>query len=605
MRNARGESTYEGAQANAAASAQQPALQAPNTTPPTFQTRDDADRDYGALRNMVTNAPVSAPVANESFVRMANNPNASDDYRAQMATNLATKPSPLLNMGTVASLPPEKRAGVEDAFGLAAGKGMLDDSKVYGQPRDQAGPPERIQPLWDAAKQSPAVEQGRNPPKVDDDPNTAADEDTGTTRLADQKSQRYTDHPELRAQDLTAMSQNHPDWMDSAYHKLGPEQGAATLGQAVANLDATQMSDAERTAKLQALSKGFGQADVADQAAIAQAAGKAGPAWANRMGLVLKQEGPSDAARTAFVDATWDKATAKNGDAATPIYARAAMDALSGSQDLVNSKLAGDRAGVFQAIDNGLQTLPTTYSHSEAFKADGPERVIAMAGKYQGPDARDLHNSMFTTFAAKLGSTPDPHQKDLAKGLGLLYAANAGQMSKDLYGGQSPYRDLGNEAVPHVLRDALFVNKDQDVAAALGAQVPTLQRDDPRGLGMMMELIQDGYSEASTQITKDKQSRDQLLGVVKAFGTAAVGLAVPEMSPWTKIGMDQAVSWATSKLGDMGTVDAQKDIAQINQKMQEAARPAEAEAESPWAKSYRAGQQDVDTALKETSGMRR
>src|SRR6185295_5721331 len=208
VRNARGESTYEGAQANAAASAQQPALQAPNTTPPTFQTRDDADRDYGALRNMVTNAPVSAPVANESFVRMANNPNASDDYRAQMATNLATKPSPLLNMGTVASLPPEKRAGVEDAFGLAAGKGMLDDSKVYGQPRDQAGPPERIQPLWDAAKQSPAVEQGRNPPKVDDDPNTAADEDTGTTRLADQKSQRYTDHPELRAQDLTAMSQN-------------------------------------------------------------------------------------------------------------------------------------------------------------------------------------------------------------------------------------------------------------------------------------------------------------------------------------------------------------------------------------------------------------
>src|SRR6185295_5121864 len=47
VRNARGESTYEGAQANAAASAQQPALQAPNPAPPTFQTRDDADRDYG------------------------------------------------------------------------------------------------------------------------------------------------------------------------------------------------------------------------------------------------------------------------------------------------------------------------------------------------------------------------------------------------------------------------------------------------------------------------------------------------------------------------------------------------------------------------------
>src|SRR5207244_1639525 len=123
------------------------------------------------------------------------------------------------------------------------------------------------------------------------------------------------------------------------------------------------------------------------------------------------------------------------GDYQTPLYARASLDALSGSQDLVNARLASDRAGLVQAMTNGEKVVPGAYANqSPALNSDGLEKVVGMTAGYQGPDAAATKAEVFKTAGQVLDKESSDATQPMVEQMSKLFLSDPQGITKALYG---------------------------------------------------------------------------------------------------------------------------------------------------------------------------
>jgi hypothetical protein len=433
---------------------------------------------------------------------------------------------------------------------------------------------------------TPAVpESAQAQPNPDDhDPAKAENQDQAAYRIADEKNPRYANDPNKRADDLVALSQQRPDWMPRTYQELGPERSAALMGNAVTGIRASNGSDEEKAAQLQALGAGLGQASPGQQAAIAQAAASDRTS-AYGMGQVLKQQGPSDDARRAFVDAAWEKASAKEGDFETPVYARATLDALSGSQDLVNERMAKDGPGLGQAIANGVQFQPDYASTSPALRNDGLERVVGMAANYQGENAATAKADVFRNAANGLDKGSDPRTQQLVQEMSKLYLSDPQGITSAMYNEQKggPGWDTKGDSLPRFMRDALFNGQaGQDFAEQLGPHLEAMKTSDPRTLGIAVATVQDGYYQAMKESKTNGTAVEKAVNTLGSIATAMLPTAANKvLSEAQKAIQKEFTTLASKAVGAATQKEREEYLQQAMDKLsQQAHPPANTEAET-------------------------
>jgi len=144
VRNARGESTVDNGKKNQPVNINP----APNQIR-TYGTVADAKRDYEEQKGLSEKWPEPA---NTTFANLLKNDQATEEYKAEMARQVALTPAPKLNLTTLSQLQdPTQKDAVVGALRSAKDAGVLDTRSVFAANAPPKGDPTAVGGLWNAA----------------------------------------------------------------------------------------------------------------------------------------------------------------------------------------------------------------------------------------------------------------------------------------------------------------------------------------------------------------------------------------------------------------------------------------------------------------------
>lgn len=153
-------------------------VSSPDTQTRTYATKDDANRDYKELQEKI--APKWPQAANSTFANLVKNPEATDEYKAEMARQVATAPRQNLSLTTLSQLPAEERQGVVGALKAAHQSGVLDRNMIAAaNPPGPGNSPTHVSGLWDEATR-PAPRAAAAQPEL---PGNGIDEADSVTKI--------------------------------------------------------------------------------------------------------------------------------------------------------------------------------------------------------------------------------------------------------------------------------------------------------------------------------------------------------------------------------------------------------------------------------------
>lgn len=144
VRNARGESTVDGGKKNDPVN-----INPAQNQVRTYSTPEDAQRDYKELRGLSDKYPEAA---SSTFANLAKNEQATEEYKAELARQVALNPADKLNLTTLSQLQdPAQKEAVVGALRSASKAKVLDSRAVFAANAPPKGDPTAVGGLWNAA----------------------------------------------------------------------------------------------------------------------------------------------------------------------------------------------------------------------------------------------------------------------------------------------------------------------------------------------------------------------------------------------------------------------------------------------------------------------
>ena len=252
--NAHGQSNVETDQKNKPVNINPPANE-----PRTYSTKADAERDYKELKSLSEKENGKyADAANRTFATLVKYDGGTDEYKAEMARQVATAPGQNLNLTRLSQLPAEERAGVVDALRTAHQSSPLDRNAIMQANHGPGHSPTHAAGLLDEATRTTVQPEGRYKPELTFDPVEAPAKAASTITKAAEVAAEWFDK---LGKDV-GLSSEQLKAVKGFAENLGPVLAGA---ESLVNLEAAQKAfqdgkNAEGAAKLIEAGAGFADA---------------------------------------------------------------------------------------------------------------------------------------------------------------------------------------------------------------------------------------------------------------------------------------------------------------------------------------------------------